>query len=408
MGYELTAKTSAGKQFQDAARQHIATFRERAPAADSSAEIEERNFSDLQSSGFASAFVPEACGGWGLESVHDWIAGLATLARGDGSTAIAICMHLSVSRGMAAAYNLAIATNKDPAGPAAPLTAIADGKMLICATATERGTDNLHPMTEAVLTDDGYLINGAKMFVTMSPIATHLAMNLRMRDADGDHLVTVMLSMSTQGIEPQNDWQALGMRASGSQSINFNDVLVPKQAIRRLGTWGEWSPMLLVNRTIGNLTLVAAFLGIAEHAYELAINNVKGRNRVGQTMTTHAGIQHAVAEMDIELAKCRALMAQAGNLTDEFIAKHRDKPPTEEEAHGLMKDYQAAKWVVNRGAIDIVNQAMDLCGGGGFMTSNPLSQLYRDVRAGPFMQPFAATEMRDYVGQVALGIYPQG
>lgn len=407
MGYELAAKTSAGKRFQNAALQHIATFRERAPAADSSGEIEERNFVDLQSSGFASAFVPEACGGWGLESVHDWVAGLATLARGDGSTAIAINMHLSVSRGMAAAYNLAIAADKDPAGPATALTEIADGKMLVCATATERGTDNLHPMTEAVLSNDGYLINGAKMFVTMSPIATHLAMNLRMRDSEGDHLVSVMLPMNTQGIEPQNDWQALGMRSSGSQSIKFNNVLVAKYAIRRLGTWGTWSPALLVNRTVGNLTLVAAFLGIAEHAYELAIDNVKGRNRVGQTRTTHAGIQHTVAEMDIELAKCRALMAQAGNLTDEFITKHRDKQPTVEAAHGLMKDYQAAKWVVNRGAIDIVNQAMDLCGGGGFMSSNPLSRLYRDVRAGPFMQPFAATEMRDYVGQVALGIYPQ-
>jgi alkylation response protein AidB-like acyl-CoA dehydrogenase len=63
-----------------------------------------------------------------------------------------------------------------------------------------------------------------------------------------------------------------------------------------------------------------------------------------------------------------------------------------------MKEYQAAKWVVNRGAIEIVNQAMDLCGGGGFMSSNPLSLL---------MLPFAATEMRDYVGQVALSIFPQ-
>lgn len=68
-------------------------------------------------------------------------------------------------------------------------------------------------------------------------------------------------------------------------------------------------------------------------------------------------------------------MARAGHLTDEFIAEHRDKQPTEEAAHGLMKEYQAAKWVVNRGAIEIVNQEMDLCGGGGFMSSNPLSRL---------------------------------
>jgi len=67
-------------------------------------------------------------------------------------------------------------------------------------------------------------------------------------------------------------------------------------------------------------------------------------------------------------------MAQAGQLTDEFIAGHRDQQPTEKAARGLMKEYQAVKWVVNRGAIEIVNQAMDLCGGGGFMSNNPISR----------------------------------
>ena len=73
-----------------------------------------------------------------------------------------------------------------------------------------------------------------------------------------------------------------------------------------------------------------------------------------------------------------------------------------------MADYQAAKWIVNQGAIEIVNQAMDIAGGGAFMTRNPLARLYRDVRAGPFMQPYSPTESREYVGQVALGMPPEG
>jgi alkylation response protein AidB-like acyl-CoA dehydrogenase len=72
-----------------------------------------------------------------------------------------------------------------------------------------------------------------------------------------------------------------------------------------------------------------------------------------------------------------------------------------------MKDYQAAKWVVNRGAIDIVSKAMDLFGGAAYMATQPLARLYRDVRAGPFMQPFAAAEVRQYVGRVALGQLPE-
>ena len=72
-----------------------------------------------------------------------------------------------------------------------------------------------------------------------------------------------------------------------------------------------------------------------------------------------------------------------------------------------MKNYQSAKWVVNRNAIDIVSRAMDLSGGGGFMTQNPLSRLYREVRAGPFMQPHSPIDARDNVGNVLLGTYPE-
>jgi alkylation response protein AidB-like acyl-CoA dehydrogenase len=407
MNYQMTPTSEPGARLVAAAEKMIPALRARADQADRDGIPCAENYQELMDCGLTAAFVPEELGGFGLESVHDWTLGNATLARGDGSTAIAINMHLAVSRGLSLAYQAAKARGSVPAALRDQLSAIAAGKMLICATATEGGTDNLHPLTEAVRTEQGWCLNGSKLFVTMSPVASHIAMNLRIRDdQDNAHIATTMMPMDTPGITPQNDWDALGMRASGSQSIRFQDVQLAESAVRSLGPWGRWSIPVLMNRTLANLPLVGAFLGMAEHAYEIAIEAVNRNKRLGEPINNRAGIQHLVGEMDIELAKCRSILQAATLGIDDFVSQHRTEQPTLEAAHGIMKDYQAAKWVVNRGAIDIVSKAMDLFGGAGYMNSQPLARLYRDVRAGPFMQPYAPSEARQYVGRVALGQLP--
>ncbi len=407
MSFEMNPLTPAGAKVVEAAEALIPAFRERSPVADRDAEMCQENFTDLQRTRIAAAFVPEELGGFGLASIHDWLLLIKTLARGDGSTAIALNMHLGVSRGMSMGFESAKLGGHSTERAAAPLKAIVAGDMLVCATATERGTDNLHPQTLATETDDGWQINGHKMFVTMSPIATHLAMNLKMQNADGDHLGSTMLPIGTPGIIPQGDWDSLGMRGSGSQSVSFENVQVAKGGVRRLGPWGKWSTSVLINRTMGNLALVAAFLGIAEHAYEITMKSLMTQKRLGEPVNRSSGVQQMVGEMEIELATCRSILQRTGNDVDEWLKQAAETPPTIEQAHHLMKGYQTAKWVVNRGAITIVDRAMDLVGGAGFMTSHPLSQLYRDVRAGPFMQPHAPTDIRGYLGQVALEQYPE-
>ncbi len=404
---QITPLTDSGKRFQEIARELIPTLRAHADEADVSGTMSQASFDAVVESGFAAAFVPESLGGLGLNSVHDWLVGIATLAEGDGSVAIGISMHLGVSRGMAQGYYQAQAAGKSTAGTEAPLKAIADGNMLICATATERGTDNLHPLTTAVEGEDGWVINGQKMFVTMSPVATHLAMNLRMRNADGDHLATTLMPIETPGVEPQNDWDALGMRGSGSQSVNFSEVKMPTRAVRRLGPWGEWCTQTLINRTLGNFVLVGAFFGIAAHAREIAYANARKQKRLDKPITNNPGVQQTAGELEIEYVRCRALLAQTGRDLDAWLDAAASNPPDFERAHALMQRYQATKWSVNRGAMNIVDKALDLAGGGGYMNHGPLPRLYRDVRAGPFMQPHAATDIRQYVGQVALGIFPK-
>ncbi len=404
MSYRIVPKTPAGERVIAAADDLIQTFRDRADAADRANEICAANYVDLQRSGVAAAFVPEALGGLGLRSMHDWILTIATLARGDGSAAIAISMHLSATRGLAARYRASETGSAPHLRAQSFLEAVAKGEMLICSTTTERGTDNLHPLSEAVWSEEGWRLNGTKHFVTMSPVATHVATNMRMRDADGDHIVNVLLPMDTQGVRPLGDWDALGMRASASQSIQFENCLVPHDALRKIGPWGKWSIPVLIHRTLANVPLVGAFLGIAETAFQFALDgqlSAKGAK-------ARPGVHHALAEMEISLATAQSILARLGTQIDDFMsATDGGATATYEQGHELMKDYQSAKWVVNRHAIDIVSQAMDLSGGGGYLARNPLSRLYRDVRAGPFMQSYSPIDAREYMGKVLLGAYPE-
>ena len=403
MSYRIVPRTPAGERLIAAASGLRDVFQERSEGADRANEICAENYTDMQAAGITAAFVPEELGGMGLRSMHDWIVAIATLAKGDGSAAIAISMHLSATRGLAALYS----TSKPSSAPhnraKALLEAVAARKMLICSTTTERGNDNLHPLTEATASEDGWRLNGTKYFVTMSSLATHVATNVRMRDADGDHIANVLMAMNTEGVHQQGDWDALGMRASGSQSVKFENCLVPHDALRKIGPWGQWSTPVLVNRTLANVPLVGAFLGMAETAFEFVVdgqaNDPNAKNR--------SGVHHALAEMEILLATSQSILARLGVQLDDFMAETEGgTKATYAQGHELMKDYQSAKWVVNRHAIDIVSQAMDLSGGGGFMAGNPLSQLYRDVRAGPFMQPYSPIDAREYMGRVLLGDLP--
>ena len=413
MSYELKPVTEAGAAFVSAAESVIEKLRDRAAAADCNSAVNADNFTDMLAAGVTAAFVPASCGGLGLTSVHDWMAGMSRLGRGDGSAAIAMNMHLAVTRGMALAWQGARASGNEAlvAQMEGQFRQIVSGDMYVCATATEPGTDNLHPYTEAERVDGGWRINGTKIFVTGSPQASHVAMNLRVRGEgeDGSDLISsIMLPLSTEGVTPQDDWQAMGMRASGSQSIVFNDVFVAEHMVRPMGSWGVWSIGSLMNRNLSNLPLLGVFLGIAEHAHDLALAAALQKPKQDKPRNAdRANIQHMIGEMEILLATARAMVGQMGRMTDDFLADHAGRQPSLEAAHELLKDHQSMKWVVNRNAIEIVSRAMDVAGGGAFMEKHPLSRLYRDVRAGPFMQPYSPTEAREYIGRIALGVYPE-
>ena len=417
MSYELRPRTKEGESFIEATESVIKILRDRADNADKKSIVDVHNLADMLSSGIIGAFVPKIFGGFGLTSIHDWMVGISRLGQGDGSVALMVNMHLAISRGMMETWNASKKSINKKLTKKLELQfeQIISGNMFLCATATEIGTDNLHPFTEATRVEDGWIINGKKIFVTGSPIASHVAMNLRIRNKketttnnEDDVIGAVILPLETEGVITQDDWQAMGMRGSGSQSIFFENVFLPEDIVRPIGQWGKWSSGLLMNRNLANLPLLGAFLGIAEHAYELALVAAKEKPKsISPSNMELPGIQHIIGEMEISISTTRAMVGQMGQITDDFLKKYKNQKIPIEQAHELLKDHQSMKWVVNRNAIDIVNKALDVVGGSGYLDKNTISRLYRDVRAGPFMQPYAPSEAREYIGKVVLGIYPE-
>ena len=270
------------------------------------------------------------------------------------------------------------------------------------ANATEAGTDLRYPLVTGVEVDGGWSLTGRKIFSTLSPIADLFFVPFRA----GDRTRYAIVPRGSAGQTIHDNWDALGMRGSGSHDIEYQDCFVPADFVDVSGRWGEESPMSLQIGTAGNIGLIGAFLGIAEAARDLVVHMARARTKTpsGRPIAERHGIQHQVAEMEIDLETCRAAIERGGRLIDEQLF---ERPPAEvgmDELHQLAAAFQCAKVVANRKAI--VDRALTISGGAGYLTANPLSRLYRDVRAGPFMQPFSPNEVYEYVGKVALGLPP--
>ena len=411
MNIELKAVTEPGRRLVEIAEGHVADFATHTDEHDRESSFPFENMEALQKSGMMAACVPEEFGGLGVVSSHDAALGVGRLGRGDGSTAIAANMHIFAGWVITRAWKAA------KGGSDTQIAAITEGllqqigaaQMIMCTVASEGGTDLRHPRTEATRVDGGWALNGRKIFGTLSPIAQLFFVPVRV--ADGTDEVGggfAFVPRGTPGMEVKDNWDALGMRGSGSNDVAFKDCVIPEASLINTGPYGAWTEMTLEVATSGNLGLVAAFLGIAETARDITVEMVKTRRKGAndRTLAERYSIQHTIAEIEIDLAACRAMLGRSGLAIDAFYAEHGAGDAPLDVLHELNKDFQCTKWFVNRKAIEIVDRALTVSGGAGYLSKNRLSQLYRDVRAGPFMQPFSPNEAFEYIGKVTLGLPP--
>jgi len=404
MPLELQARTDAGRRLVSIAEALAADFATRAAEHDRDATYPHEDVEALRESGYLSAPVPEELGGMGVESVHDLLVASSRLSRGQPSVAIGANMHLIPIVNIAHIWRSAMLAGDRARAAAfgASLEAVARGGVVMASAVSEPNQDLTRPSTRAVRTEDGWSVSGHKVFCTMSPAADVLLASVTFEDDSGERYGYVRIPTKTPGVHVQDDWDALGMRASGSHSVVFDDVRLPEAAVGGGFPAGRLTGDFIDRNLVAGAFHAASSVGIAEEAVRVALEGLARRGHATQTPRT----QMLAAESAIELSALRAMLQRAGTLIDEHHVRRAAEAPDLGEMTALFAEVQAAKTFVNEAAVRVVDRALAMSGGAGYMTRHPLSRAYRDVRAGAFMHPLGANRAYDLIAEVALGMEP--
>lgn len=404
---ELHPVTEAGARLVKLAEHHAAEFTTRAAEHDVAGTFPAENFAAMQASGVLAAGVPVKLGGLGVTSLHDLTVAISRLGRGDGSTAIGACMQASPTWGLAREWHSALTAGQveQASGLEGLLREFGSGKMIFSAAVTEAGTTILHPLTEAIAVDGGVRVSGHKVFTTNAPAADLFMVTTRTPD---QQLLVAFVRRDTDGLEVRDSWDAMGMRASASGELVLDGCFVPTAMTMPAGPWGLWDAPFLALALPSTFPLLGAFLGIAEAARDATIAMVTTRRKApsGRLLAERDAVQRLIAEIEVALAAARATLARTALAIDASFADRATAEITLADLHVLMCDFQCTNLVVKQAAIAAVDAAMTASGGGGYLRSNPISRYYRDVRAGPFMQPYSPLEAYTYIGRVTLGLDP--
>jgi alkylation response protein AidB-like acyl-CoA dehydrogenase len=398
MPIELTAHTDAGARLVAIAEGLCDQLAARAAEHDRDASYPFEAIDALKAAGYFAAPVPVELGGLGVWSAHDLVVASSRLARGDASVAIGVSMHLLAVLNMERRRRVALAAGAQRRAQAfaASLQQIARDGVVLAAAISEPGQDLTRPGTRATRTESGWRIDGRKTFCTMAPAATELYVAVTHADRDGsDRYAYAMVPTDAPGVTIHDDWDALGMRASGSNTISLEGVQLPESGVRGGFRAGDPLPYMERNLVAGPFH-AAASLGIAESADQIA------RRALSRRHDGDARARMQIADTTIDLAAARAVLSRATTLIDNHHAANPASEGSPEQLDALFAEAQAAKAFVNDAATRIVDRALALSGGAGYLNGSPLARAYRDVKAGSFMHPLGANRAYDHLAHAAL------
>jgi len=239
--------------------------------------------------------------------------------------------------------------------------------------------------------DGGYLVNGRKIFASLSGAADFYGVLCTLDRPGATQRDSLYLAVPADaaGVRVFGDWDPLGMRGTVSRNLEFKDVFVPEEA-RMMPEGLYFQAAMRYPHMFA--TLSPTYMGLAQAAYDFTVQYLRGevpgmppvKRRMYPTK------QVAVAQMRIQLEQTRALFLQ--NARDARIDPDRDT---------RMRLY-AAHYSIMESANDIARLAIRTCGGQAMLRSLPLERIYRDSRCGSLMLPWTAELCVDRLGRECL------
>jgi alkylation response protein AidB-like acyl-CoA dehydrogenase len=309
--------------------------------------------------GLMGSIFPTEYGGAGMGYV-EYVTIIDELSRVDGSIGIIVAAHTSLC-----SNHIWIAGSEEQKRKYIPK--LATGEFIGCWGLTEpgSGSDAGGARTSAVRKGNEWVLNGTKTFITnghYADIAVVIAVTDKSKGTKG--MTAFLVDKGTKGFRAGKKENKLGLRASDTSELIFEDCVLPASAMCGQEGQGFVDAMKVLDG--GRISIAALGLGMAQGAYESALKYSKSRKQFGQAISEFQGIQWKLADMATEIDAARLLTMRAASMKDAGLKT------TQESA--------MAKLYSSEVAVRCANESVQIHGGYGFIKDYPAEKFYRDVK----------------------------
>jgi len=309
--------------------------------------------------GLMGITVPEEYGGAGMDYTS-YIIAINELSKMSAVVGVILSVHTSVGTNPILYFG-----NEEQKNKYVPKLASGEYLGAFCLTESSAGSDAASLKTKAVKKGDHYVLNGSKVFITNGGEAD---VNIVFASTDpslgSKGISAFIVEKDTPGFIVGKDEKKMGLHGSRTVQLTFEDMKI--SVANLLGEEGDGFKIAMANLNAGRIGIATQALGIAEAAFEAAVEYAKERVQFGKPIATNQGIGFKLADMGTAVEAARLLVYRAASL------RQQDLP--------CGKEASMAKLFASKTAVDVAIEAVQVFGGYGYTEDYPVERYFRDAK----------------------------